>query len=167
MKKIIIALFVVLFIGLIIFISTFYMSNDAETHGSHIPNNIGAFQLTNKIEGDEAKEIMNEIHGQKVDLDQAYALEYQTVGGSYALVWISETNDEEIPIRLLESMQRIVNNSQSYSEQQEKEFNNIIVNYAFRKGLDHYYFVIDNRFIWVSTFEDKKSYFIKNAVKNF
>ncbi|WNF36491.1 hypothetical protein RJD24_19020 [Bacillaceae bacterium IKA-2] len=168
MKKIVIASSIIIFIVMVVFISSFSMEDDALSHaGGHIPDDIGAFTLINKIEGEEANRIVNQLHGREVELDVAYAIEYQTRGGSFALVWISESNQEGKPTKLFEEMKQIMAVNNAYSNNSEKLINDKVVQYALGVERDTYYFVSNNRFIFVETFEDTRDRFIKNAVKIF
>ncbi|MCT8137762.1 hypothetical protein H1D32_08315 [Anaerobacillus sp. CMMVII] len=88
---------------------------------------------------------MNQLHGDEVDLDEAYVLEYQTQRGSYAIVWISETNLVELPPKLFEDMLEFVENSELYINHHEKEISNRNVQYAFGTERDNYYFATENR----------------------
>lgn len=168
MKKIVIGSSVIIFILMVVFISSFSMEDDTLSHeGGHIPDYIGAFNLANKIEGEEANQIVNQLYGREIKFDEAYAIEYQTNGGSYALVYISESNQEGEIAKLYEEVKQKIKASNAYSNHSEKEINDKVIQYAFESEKDNYYFVSDNRFIWVTTFEDNKDRFIKNAVKIF
>lgn len=168
MKKIVIASSIVIFIATVVFISSFSMEDSTLSHnGGHVPDYIGAFDLVNKIEGEEAEQIMNQLHEREVELDAAYAIEYQTRGGSYALVWISESDSEEQLTELFEGMKKITATNKAYSNQSEKVVSDKVVQYALGMERENYFFVSHNRFVFIATFEDKKDRFIKNAVKIF
>ncbi|OIJ18893.1 hypothetical protein BKP45_15305 [Anaerobacillus alkalidiazotrophicus] len=167
MKKIVIAGSIVVFIVLVVLISSFFMDDDRLTHAGHIPDNIGAYYLTNKVEGEEAKQIMNQLHEKEVELNEAYALEYQTRQGAYAIVWISESSEDGVPLSLFENMKTIIETSDIYSSHSETMVSGKPVQYAFGMERDHYYFVNDDRFIFVATFEETRERFITNAIKIF
>jgi hypothetical protein len=143
------------------------MSDDTLNHDGHIPDNIAAFYLVNEITGEEAKKIMFEIHGEKIELDEAYALKYDTEKDAYGLVWISETSVEGLPQKLLENMSVNIANNDQYSNHSEKSINDKTVQYAYGFDRDYYYFVSKNRFVLVATYGDKSDIFIKNAVRIF
>lgn len=167
MKKFMVAGSIVVFIALVIVISSKFMDDEALLHDGHIPDNIGNYFLTNKIEGDEAKQILHDLHVTEAALDGAYVLEYQTQSGSYALVWISESDEEGLKTTLFEDMKKFIETNQLYANHSEKMISGRTVQYGFGMERDNYYFVNENRFIWVATFEDKREIFIKNAVKIF
>ncbi|MCT8137763.1 hypothetical protein H1D32_08320 [Anaerobacillus sp. CMMVII] len=56
MKKIFIAFGVIAFIAMVVGISSLFLADESLTHDGHIPDTIGAYYLTNKIEGEEAKQ---------------------------------------------------------------------------------------------------------------
>lgn len=168
MKKIVIASCIFIFILMVVFISTFLMEDATLSHdGGHIPDSIAAFNLVNKIEGAEAKQIMNQLFGKEVELDAAYAVEYQARKGSYALVWIAESNSEEKLTELFEGMNQMVAANNAYSNHSEKVISDQEVQYVFGMERDNYYYINENSFIWIATFEDNRDLFLKNAVKIF
>jgi hypothetical protein len=167
MKKVIIAASVLVFTTMVIVISSLFMADEAELHDGHIPDNIGPYILTNEVEGEEAKQIMIQLHGEEVELSAAYVLEYQTRSGAYAIVWISETHEEELTTKLFEDTIEFVDSNEMYLDHHEQIISNRAVQYSYGMERDNYYFVSENRFVWVATFEDKRDIFIKNAVKIF
>jgi hypothetical protein len=167
MKKVIIAASVLLFTTMVIVISSLFMADEAELHEGHIPDNIGPYLLTNEVEGEEAKQIMMQLHGEEVELSAAYVLEYQTRNGAYAIVWISESNEDGLTTKLYEDMIEFIDTNEMYSDHHEQVINNRTVQYGYGMERDNYYFANGNRFVWVATFDDKRDIFIKNAVKIF
>lgn len=156
----------VLFVVLVIFISSFSMVDEAYLHDGHIPDNIGAYFLTHKIEGEEAKEILYGIVGE-VELENAYVLEYQTNQGAYAVVWISEAKNNQVPLQLFEEMKAYIEENNLYAQHKGKEFSNIPVQYGSGMDRDNYYFAKNDRFVLIATYDEKSQRFIKNAVKIF
>lgn len=174
MKKVWVASGMLAFVALIAVISSAFMSDDPfDNYGFSVdyrglPESFANFELFNEVEEGLVNDLMIELHGKEVDLDQAFILEYVSRGGAQAVVWISESNIDGKPERLLEAKYDLVKANQLLSDFSERTFSDHMVFHGIDdRGVDNYFFVRENRFLLIQTFDDNREAFIRNAVRVF
>jgi hypothetical protein len=131
-----------------------------------IPNQIGSFSLTTKLEGDEAMAQISHLHGKDIQIQNGYILEYENGQGS-AIVWISESSSVIEAKKLFNKMNRLMDKSQMYSNHQSFEINGTMLQYVFGMNMDNFYYQKDSQVIWISAPTEKNQEFIKNWLKAF
>ncbi len=174
MKKVWVASGIVAFIALVAVISTAFMSDDpSENYGFSVdyrglPESFANFELFSEVEAERVNDLMANLHGKDVELDQAFILEYGSRGGAQAVVWISETNIDGKPEELLEAKYELVTTDQLLTDFGEKNFSDQTVFHGIdNNGVDNYFFVSENRFLLIQTYDDNREAFMRNAVRVF
>lgn len=166
-KKITISFSVVAILAGIIYVSTFFMADQALMYEGQVPENIGAYYLTDSIEGEDALQYAARSFGRDLPVEEVYVLEFQTRGDSFAIVHLLISEDQGVLQGLLDEKVELIEGNDNFTNIVEKEFNDTIVAYTSGNERDHYFFISGDRYVWVETFEETRNRFIRNAIRIF
>jgi hypothetical protein len=172
-KQLILSVFgVVIFIVTILTVSFFPERNKTvsapETNQAiSIPSKIGSYSLTMKLEGDEAMQQISQLHGKDIDIKAGYIIEYQNDDQAPAMVWISESSDENEATKLFNKMNKLMDQSKMYSDHRTVKIDGTSVEYVFGMDMDNYYYQKGSQVIWITVSMDENQEFIKSGLKEF
>ncbi|MCD8511829.1 MAG: hypothetical protein LRY73_19575 [Bacillus sp. (in: Bacteria)] len=166
-KRIIVSLSVIVVLAGIIYLSTLFMDDQALMYEGQVPENIGAYYLTDSLEGEDAFQYAARTFGGDLPVDEAYVLEFQTRGDSFAIVHVLISDDQEILQGLLDEKVALIEGNENFTTTVEKEFDDTKVIYTSGNEREHYFFISGDRYVWVETFEETRNRFIRNAVRIF
>lgn len=132
-----------------------------------IPNQIGTYSLISKIDGKEALQQISKLHGKDIKIQNAYILQYHNESQESAVVWISESPNGSEAKKLFNRMDRLMDQSNMYSNHRLIEIDGSPIEYVYGMDMDNYYYQKGSRIIWISVSMDKNREFIKNGLKSF
>lgn len=162
-KQIVLSFFGVIFLMVVLLSVSFPETKKA----FGIPNQIGSYSLTTKMEGDEAIQHISQLHGKDIQIKNGYILEYQNDNQEFSVVWISESTSENEAKKLFNKMNKLMDQSKMYSDHQIIEVDGSTIQYVFGMDMDNYYYQKGSQVIWISVPMDVNQKFIKIWLKAF
>jgi hypothetical protein len=94
-------------------------------------------------------------------------MEYKNDNQASAMVWISESSNENEATKLFNKMNMLMDQSEMYRDHRTVKIDGTSVEYVFGMDMDNYYYQKGSQVIWITVSMDETQEFIKNGLKEF
>lgn len=146
---------------LFVILMTFACSKESNL----FPENIFELELTEKISGEDAKEIVNRLHFNSVTSEKNEIAYYRGVKGS-ATIYITYYPDSDAAIENYNKMtQKISPQNSVFIQSSLIEISGKVIYRTFGLGQTHYVFTIENKLFWLSVETIWAEKFLKEYLK--
>ena len=146
-------------IGAIAATALLYLWTQEERITGIFPEELGDMNLALYREGNAAMSEVKSLHrGLNFELENAYIANYRSSSGSKAKFWVSESKSSEEAESLLAAMNSRVGKTGMFSESTSENIEGTTIYFVTGLGEYHYFWVKDNRVIWVQINNSDKAY---------
>lgn len=114
------------------------------------PSQLAQMKRVEIISGEEALNSVSMLHGKDIPIKQAYVANYQGQGNEQMTIWYSETNNPQDAQSLFQSMDKKMPNTNAFKDYKTVTLDNRDYKFVTGMGQDHYYWLKDNRVLWLA-----------------
>ena len=128
------------------------------------PSKIGEMSLFNSVQGEEALESINRLHGKKIKLHDGIVAHYEK-DGKMAMVWIGLASDKGEATALINQMVgRIRGGSKVFSFVKQFKTHGTEIFQLSGMGQRHFIYQKSDKVVWVSLDRKVKTKFLTDAM---